>query len=239
MMKGQPMSVESVLHEILSVNRLMIPKPGKMDVLRLPSGFPQPLDVDPATVHRVFGNLVEDRGEKWYVKCIHRCQPAAGETAICDTVQRLGVPLPEELDCFLRVANGAELFVAARAGLEDFPGTFHVRYKLFGTDELVRKNRELLQFFRAALGKDPAFQHVKRLNYLAFCDVTEGNYLAILLEGDGAGKVFHLDRELCARPYRERDADIYYTLADSLEGWLILLRDTGGWAGRGTMIGGF
>jgi len=217
------MSIDAVLDKVLAMEKLDIPKRETDD-----------------RVKDIFGQLLEDHGQTWRVKCSHRRNPGASDPAIRETEAALGFALPQELCSFLRIANGAELFIVHRLGLESvLPGTLHVRYRVFGTDELVARNKHLLECFRSALGNDPGFRDVKRLNYVAFCDVTEGNHLAILLEGHGAGRVFHLDRELCARPYKERDADMYYTLAESLEGWFTLLRDTGGWAGRGMMIGGF
>lgn len=217
------MSIDAAFNEILAIDRLDIPKYETDD-----------------RVKEIFGDLLEDHGERWRVKSSHQANPGAGEAAIEQAEAALGFELPHQLRSFVRIANGAELFIVHRLGLESiFPGTFHVRYRLLGTDALVTTNRSLLQRFRSALGNDPDFKAFRQLNYIAFCDVSEGNYLAILLEGQGAGKVFHLDRELCARPYSELDADIYETLANSLEEWLALLRDTGGWAGRGMIVGGF
>jgi hypothetical protein len=238
--EGYPMAIPGLLDQILSIDKLLIPKVGKVAMLELPAGFPNPIDVRPVNVFNAFGDLVEDHGDIWRVKCCHRCNPGASVAAITEAEDALDVILPEELRSFLRFSNGAELFVVPRLGLEaELPGTFHVRYKLLSTNEIVTTNRDLLELFRSVFGNDPGFRNTEPLNYLAFCDVTDGNYLALLLEGDSAGRVFHLDRELCGRPYTEQDSDMYYTLAESLEGWLAVLRDTEGWAGRGMMIGGF
>lgn len=53
------MSIHAVLREILSLDKLTIPKPSKL-ILPLPDGFPRPLEVDPANVYEAFGPLVED-----------------------------------------------------------------------------------------------------------------------------------------------------------------------------------
>jgi hypothetical protein len=74
----------------------------------------------------------------------------------------------------------------------------------------------------------PDFRDFHTLNYVAFCDAHDGNYLAILREGPEQGKVFFLDHEYLFRPYSERDADLYYTVAESLEAWLELVVKTKG-----------
>ena len=88
------------------------------------------------------------------------------------------------------------------------------------------------------LGDDVDFRNVQRLNYLAICDATDNNYQAILLEGLERGTVFFLNHEYFGRPYTERDSDLYYTLASSVEAWFELIVESGGWGGRGEMTGG-
>jgi hypothetical protein len=200
------MSIDNVLREILAVQQFAFPK-----------------DPDPEQDKVTFGDLLENDGPMWKVKCSHRCNPPASETKIRDAEQQLGFVLPAELDTFLRAADGAELFVVPRLEFD----TPFVGYRMLGTEDLVALHNQALDSFRYVFSTDPYYQH-RRVNYIAFCDVNDGNYLAILLEGPGKDKVFFLDREGCFRPYTERNVVMYYTVADSLEEWFALLRDTGG-----------
>lgn len=209
------MSIHAVLRDVLAMEKLSFPKGPDLEQLK-----------------QTFGNLLEDHGETWRVKCSHRCSPPVSEAAVRQAEEKLGFALPAQLHTFLRATNGAELFV--------FPGfdTPFVLYKILGTEELIAQQRKALEVFHYVLGTDTEFKDVQLLNYVAFCDVNDGNYLGIVLEGPERGKVFFLDREGCFRPYSERDAEMYYTLADSLENWLVLVRDTGGCDGQ-DMIRGF
>jgi hypothetical protein len=116
------------------------------------------------------------------------------------------------------------------------PDTEHIRYRLLGTWELVELNYRLRNDFRSTLGNGPEDKKTPELNYVAFCDVTDGHFLAILLHGRSKGRVFFLDRESA---YDKESSDLYYTLADSLEAWIRLIVATGGWGGRGESFGGF
>ena len=83
---------------------------------------------------------------------------------------------------------------------------------------------------------DPAYRNIHTLNYVAFCNAHDGNYLAILREGPEQGKVFFLDHEYEFFPYDESTIEAYYTIAESLEAWLELVAKTKGWGGFGRRV---
>jgi len=206
------MSIDTALCDLLAVETYSFPK-----------------SADPQEEKAAFGDLLEDKGATWRLKCSHRLNPPASECAIQHAEHELGFVLPGELHTLLRATNGADLFVSPSIGF-DTPLAAH---KVLNTDELIARNKYALDCFRYSFATDPDYKEVRRLNYVVFCDVNNGNYAAIVLEGSAKDRVFFLDREGCFRPYSPRDADMYYTLADSLEGWLALLRDTEGCAGTG------
>jgi hypothetical protein len=176
-------------------------------------------------------DAVQEDEETWRIPCRHRVFPGASEEALAQAEQAMGFPLPEALKELLQITNGLELYVSPAAGY--YSPTFHIEYRIFSTTELVTINQNLLKDFRAMLGDDPDFRDVHALNYVAFCDAHDGNYLAILLEGPERSKVFFLDHEYLFRPYSEQDADLYYTVAPSLDAWLELVAKTEGWGGFG------
>jgi hypothetical protein len=214
------MAIEAALQGVADCKFLAIPKS----------------EFRPAVVKQSFGESIIQSNLHWIVKCAHLLNPPASTSDIQEAEGRLSVSLPDELRELLRFANGAKLFVAPRSG--DWAGTEHVRYDIFGTERLAAINDQLFDGFRSCLRDDPDFKDINRLNYLAFCDVDDGNFLALLLEGPARSKVFFLDREYLGRPYGDAASDAYYTVSDSLESWLKLLADTAGWAGRGAMHGG-
>jgi hypothetical protein len=190
-------------------------------------------------VKRILGEPSGETTGAWVVACTHVLTNPATAADIKGAEDELGFGIPEEYRRLLRISNGASLFVVPQIWLHDtFPGAQHVQYRLFGTEELVDTHSKLLGIFRDNYADDPELRHVMSVNYLAICDATDGNYQAILLQGPEHGKVFLLLNELLGRPYSEGDRDLYYTIADSLENWLQLISDTGGWGGRGQLTGG-
>jgi len=105
-------------------------------------------------------------------------------------------------------------------------------YWLFGTQELVDRNRWMLDQFldcrELMFGDDPEFCDVFRLNYLAFCDVRDWNYNAFLVDPPQPEIIFFLHHGYFYRPYSDLDADLYFTVAHSFEEWLQQLIDGGG-----------
>jgi len=181
-------------------------------------------------------SVVREMAEGWWVECRHRLRTPASEGAIQAAEAALGHHLPEALQDLLKITDGARLYEIPGAWVPDWvreqdPEASLVLYHLFSTSELVAVNRKLFCLFRDVLGDDPDFRHVEQLNYVAFCDAHDGNYLAILLEGPEAGKVFLLHHEYWYRPYGEREVDLYYTVAKSLEEWLWQVTVSEWWVG--------
>jgi len=182
--------------------------------------------------------VVRETEVAWIVSCRHILKPPAKPAEIVWTETELGYELPEELDEFLSITNGAQLYKVPGAWIPDWvrqaePEAGYVRYHLFSTLELIKINREMLETFRHFARLDPAYRNIHTLNYVAFCNAHDGNYLAILREGPEQGKVFFLDHEYEFFPYDESTIEAYYTIAESLEAWLELVAKTKGWGGFG------
>jgi hypothetical protein len=188
-------------------------------------------------VTRVVGaDAVSESSDSWLVKCTQHPNPPATPAEIDSAEQALGYALPVGIRRLLLCANGGRFYAVPLVWQHDvFPNATHVRYHIFSCSELIEYNCRLLQTFHKLLGDDPDFVQYERLNYLAFCDAHNGNYLAALLEGSATGRVFLLDREYSFRPYSDLDSDLYYSVADSLETWLDLVQSTGGWGGFGQL----
>jgi hypothetical protein len=173
----------------------------------------------------------------WLIRCHHTANLPATAEQISSAERLLGFRLPESLHRFYRLADGGKFFVVPAPWLQpEFPNAEHIRYHIFSTAELVTFHQQCMTTFRAMLGEDPDFQHLHALDYIAFCDAHNGNYLALLLEGPDQGKVFFLHREGLFRPYNAYEFDLYYIVADSLEDWLERVIRTQGWDGFGEMM---
>lgn len=210
------MSVESEFADVAKLRQLLIPK----------------RDLSADRIHRLFSSARETNGG-WLVSCAHELNAPATNDEIIQAENNLGFALPSQYSQLLKISNGAKLFVVPKRTR----GDKHVRYHLFNTTELVEVYHLCDRVFRGNLGSDPEFANVTNLNYLPFCDVSDDNYLAILLDGTELGMVFFLSYELLCRPYQSSESDYYLTVAESFEEWLALLRRTEGWAGRGELPG--
>jgi hypothetical protein len=216
-------SIESVLNEILAIYALNVPKK----------------DVDPETIRRVFADEFGETAVAWLLRCYHEKNAPVSDEKIRGVEKALNIEVPHGYQEFLRMCDGAKLFIVSRKGKHElFPDSRHIRYHLFGVRELVEMNRKLFDEFRTFLGTDPAYKDMLKSNYLAFCDVADGNFLSILLEGKDQGKVFLMNHEYYYCPYSVEVSDLNYTLAPSFEDWLKLVVQTGGWGGRGHMMSG-
>ncbi len=176
-----------------------------------------------------FGPIAEERVESWLVRCSHTFAPGASAASIEETESELGYRIPSAYKQLLRITNGAMLFC--------FPGVSRRRFHLFSCEELVDVHKSLLAYFRKFYADDPEYKHCDQLNYMAFCDA-DGDYQSLLLDEANDPQVFLLCHEFAYRPYDVRDADLNYKIADSLQSWLELIQDSGGWEGRGEMTGG-
>jgi hypothetical protein len=184
-----------------------------------------------------FGDVLIETEDAWLVPCTHTTYAPALPEDIRAIEQSLGFALPESLHHFLQLTNGAQLYVAPLAWKPSWSTKGdYIHYHIFSTLELVKINREMLETFRHFARLDPAYRNIHTLNYVAFCDAHDGNYLAILREGPEQGKVFFLDHEYEFFPHDESTIEAYYTVAESLEAWLELVAKTKGWGGFGRRV---
>jgi len=184
-----------------------------------------------------FGDVLIETEDAWLVPCTHTTYAPALPEDIRAIEQSLGFALPESLHHFLQLTNGAQLYVAPLAWKPSWSTKGdYIHYHIFSTLELVKINREMLETFRHFARLDPAYRNIHTLNYVAFCDAHDGNYLAILREGPEQGKVFFLDHEYEFFPHDESTIEAYYTVAESLEAWLELVVKTKGWGGFGRRV---
>ena len=227
------MCIKSVLEELLALRTLSIPK-------NEVHGGARSLE----WMNRVFANSFWQTSTAWMVECTHLLNPPAAENDIANVAKSLEISVPNELRQFWQISDGAELFVTMCMGDEAAiresmsPGASRiVRYKLYGTSDIIRLNRDLFTNFRECLGNDPDYKDALKSNYIAFCDAMDGNYQSILLDEPGLGKVFMLHHEHTYCPHDEKHCILNDTLAQSLAGWFRLLIDTGGFGGRGENVG--
>lgn len=169
----------------------------------------------------------------WAISCVHTFSPAATDIQIKNLENHFGQNFPQELQVLLSITDGAELFRVEYKG--SALGNYWVaRYRLLSSSELMRVNAEILDTFQSDNENYPEFKAVNSLNYLAFCDVGDGNYLAINTTEEVKPCVFFLDHEYAYYPYGiEFTHDAYSYVADSIDDWLELLVKTGGWDAMG------
>jgi len=218
------MSINQSLTTILNTDSLPVPR-------RI---------IDKAQLEAWAGPLLGETDSDWLVPVNHEVNPPASaaelsttESALAETIE--GNPLPADYRTFLEVSNGANLFVV-NAVWKQQAGATHPRFQLFGTERLVAVNRELFTYFRDSLGDTPRFADTTYLNFVAIGEAHNYNHIAIVTAGDDVGKVFFLATEGMARPYADRYAEMYPTLAPSFAAWLELIATTSGWEGYGEEI---
>jgi hypothetical protein len=196
--------------------------------------------IDKVQLEAWAGPLSGETSSDWLVAVKHETHAPASaadlsatEKALAQTIE--GNPLPADYRTFLEVSNGANLFVV-NAVWKQQAGATHPRFQWFGTERLVAVNRELFTYFRDSLGDTPRFADTTQLNFVAIGEAHNYNHVAIITAGDDAGKVFLLATEGMARPYAERYAEMYPTLAPSFAAWLELIATSNGWEGYGEEI---
>jgi len=204
--------MNELVHQLIQINTLRIPRN----------------EVNQDEMGQMANFIDREDTEFCYLHCTHRLYQATSAPELANLEKSLETQLPFHLKQLLQTTNGAEFFITPNWG---FPDERVVRYHVFNTEEILRTNRELLKQFRSMLGDDPDFQDVHSLNYVAFCDAHDDNYLAILLDKQMYGSVFFLNNEYLYRPYTEQDSDLYYTVAGSLEEWFGRLLLSSGWDG--------
>ena len=190
-------------------------------------------------VEFVFGPIAGETKDAWLVQCSHAFHPPASLLEIREAEQQLGFPFPSQYRDLLQITNGARLFCVPRKWLEQTsPGAMHIRFELYGCNELVRMNKRIRETFLGAYADDPEYKECRQLNYMAFCNAEDGNFQSLLLEDVLNSQIFLLFHEFSYRPYDMRDAEFCYRISDSLTSWLELIQSSGGWEGRGVLTSG-
>jgi hypothetical protein len=202
--------------------------------LRLPKGVKPPASVPEAEI---------EVGEAYRISCTHTFYPPASAQEVTSAERQLGRSLPQHLVELLSISNGADLFRIHHAP-KRFGDFWLPKYRVLGTSELASVNLQLLDTYLSYVEEDEDYSDNTRLDYVAFCDVGDGNFLALLLEGQNEGLIFYLDHDYAYYPYRDvkdtyypyRDVNgegTYTHIAGSLEEWFDLLIQSSGRDGIG------
>ncbi|MGH2536414.1 MAG: SMI1/KNR4 family protein [Candidatus Promineifilaceae bacterium] len=172
---------------------------------------------------------------RWLVPCSHTFFPSATENELEALRAGLRQDIPFPLVELLQITNGAELFRIHY--LTSKNGYWIPRYEVLSCARLLKVNRELLEIFESYAEFDENYHEELeslKLDYLAFCDVGDGNHLALHLTPSPVQPVFYLDHDYGAYPYSDRSArEGYPLIANSLPEWLELLIRTDGRDGLG------
>jgi hypothetical protein len=170
----------------------------------------------------------------WHVPCSHIFYPPATESELEALRAGLGQVIPLPLMELLRVTNGAELFRIHYSIQDDY---WVARYEILNCARLLHVNKELRQIFQSYAEFDDNYRdkiEKLKLDYLAFCDVLDGNYLAFNLQSSSVQPIFYLDHDYGAYPYSDKSArEGYFHIAKSLQEWLDILIRTDGQDGIG------
>src|SRR5258708_13706495 len=104
------MNLHALVDQIANIMTLEIPKS----------------EHDRDRVVSAFGGVSGESKGSWLVRCSHALNPPAGMQQIDETERRLGFRIPDSYKEFLRIANGAKLFIVPTHLLQvDEP---HVRF---------------------------------------------------------------------------------------------------------------
>lgn len=185
------------------------------------------------TLSEWFAGDVVETPDYWLIPCSHAFRPPATEAQIAAVETKLEIYLPDQLRELLRLTNGAELF---RLQYKDAHlGHYWIaRFAILNCSKLAEVNQELLDIFLSHAEYDQEYQGVESLNYVAFCDILDGNYLAIKLGEPNSGTVFFFDHEYGAYPFGvEFTKEAYTPVASSINDWLEQLAQTNGAQGIG------
>lgn len=183
--------------------------------------------------------FVGDVGESceyWLIPCSHVVHaPALGDQLVT-LASSLGYDIPAQLQHLLGSTDGAELFKLHHRGGE--LGDYWIpRYRILSCTEISKINQELFDIFLSYTEDDQRFQDVERLNYIAFCDVGDGDYLGVTLEGCDVGSIFFLDHDYAYFPFEDEfTKDAYVHVANTLDEWLAALARTSGFEGMGDKL---
>ena len=209
------MSFEKQLREIERIQFLKLPKR-----VIPPHGVPD-------------AEVEIEAADTYQLRCSHLFYPPASVEELASTERQLSWNLPQQLVELLSISNGADLFRIHYASRR-FDDYWIPKYKILSTSELTSVNLQLLDTFHSYIEGDDDYSNDASLDYIAFCDVGDGNFLALLMEGEKNSFVFYLDHDYAYYPYRDiKSEGAYSHIADSLKQWFDLLIQSSGRAGIG------
>ncbi len=109
------------------------------------------------------------------------------------------------------------------------------RYQLLTVNAILSTSRRLLDTYTSYVVDDTASAEAKtlELDYAPFCNVGDGDFLAVKLVGNDTGAVFLLDHEYGYFPYRLVSDPPYEVIDRNLSDWLQRLLHTHGRDGTG------
>lgn len=168
------------------------------------------------------------------VPCRHLLFQGASAEQLATLEANLPLKLPDELVLLLSASNGAHLFEIEYDGGPIGRYTLP-RYKILATEEILDTYRGLRKTYTSYLDDfDEGEGAFYILDYLPFCDVGDGDFLALVVQGDRKGSVFLLDHDYGYFPYHMVSDPSYQSVANSIEEWLSMLYTTLGRSGAGT-----
>lgn len=206
--------MRATIEKITAVSYFPVPK------VRYPKGVPQSLR-EGAVETPIY----------WELPCSHILNSGAGQDEI--TSLRRTTAIPEQIATLLAICNGGDLFRLHYhpQGQQD---SWLGRYRLLTATDLRQVNQQMLKTFRSYAQNDLEVRHIRELNYLAFCDIGDGDFLAVTRAGADSTTVFYLDHEYGFYPFGGRGTGhAYEAVADSIDSWLDLLLQTRGAGGIG------
>jgi len=168
------------------------------------------------------------------VPCRHFLFQGASAEEVNDLEAELGTRLPKSLRSLLTVSNGAHLFCLEYEGGPLGPYLLP-KYRLLTIEEIAFTQRDLFSTYASYLSDDleQTLLKAQRLDYIAFCDLGDGDYLASRIGENEKEIVFLLDHDYGYFPYSNVRDPEYEIIADSLEEWLSILLNSFGRDGTG------
>jgi hypothetical protein len=197
----------------------------RLDHLALPKvyGLPDWQGYERDQLSEWLAEPVSETESCWLLPCSHRFPRLATDDEIELLRSWLGRNLPVQLIALMKFSNGPKLFRLKYSGRGIVKDYWISIYNILSIQQMLLVNQEMLDNFFSwrEWWDDDIPRDTERLNYLAFCDIRDGNYLALLLDETERNPIFFLDHELPCFPYgTESTRDAYLPVAASMEEWL-------------------
>ena len=180
------------------------------------------------------GPIIET-DDRFLIPCSHVFPSSATEYYISTLLQYLkGETLPDLLE-LLQSSNGPNLFRIKYLGRGYRKDFWRKRYNILSVQQLIKTNEEFFQLFISnSENDDEVADYKESLNYLAFCDLANGDYLAVVTKGSERNTVFYLDHDYAYYPFgTSMTQKPYGKIANSISEWLDILINTNGEKGTG------